>query len=112
MSADDKILKNMVLRVEKLERVVFRSKRDAADVKPAGAKRNYAGATGGIRLLADSGYFDKKRTFGEVCKALETKGYDYSKQAVQTPLNSLSSVKSGLLVGLKEQGRKVYAKRK
>lgn len=112
MSADDKILKSLISRVEKLERVVFCPKKVVPDEKPGGAKKNYAGATGGIRLLADSGYFDRKRTFGEVCKALESKGYHYSKQAVQTPLNLLSSVKSKLLVALKEQGRKVYAKRK
>jgi hypothetical protein len=112
MSADDKILKSLISRVDKLERAVFRPQKAVADEKLGGAKKNYAGATGGIRLLADSGYFDKKRTFGEVCKALEDKGYVYSKQAVQTPLNLLSSVKSGLLVGLKERGRKVYAKRK
>lgn len=112
MNADDKMLKSLISRVEKLERVVFSPKRDAPAPKPAGAKKNYAGATGGIRLLADSGYFDKRRTFGEVCKALESKGYHYSKQAVQTPLNLLSSVKNKLLVALKEQGRKVYAKRK
>jgi len=111
MSANDKVLGRVFSRLERLERAVFQSGRKSAHKTKADAK-NYTGATGGIRLLADEGYFDKKRTFGEICKALESKGYNYSKQAVQTPLNTLSSVKNRLLVGLKEQGRKVYAKRK
>jgi len=112
MSANDKVLGRVLSRLGRLERAVFQSGRTSAHKTKTDAKKQYTGATGGIRLLADEGYFDKKRTFGEVCKALENKGYHYSKQAVQTPLNGLSSVKNGLLVGLKEQGRKVYAKRK
>ncbi len=50
-------------------------------------------------------------SFSEIEGELNKQGYHYSKQAIQTPLNCLSK-QSGPLVGLKEQGHKVYAKRK
>lgn len=111
MTTDEKVLKVIMSRLEKLERAVFRSGKNATTQPDKDAKK-YKGATGGIRLLADEGYFDKKRTFGDICKALENKDYHYTKQAVQTPLNNLSSSKKKLLVALTEKGRKLYAKRK
>jgi hypothetical protein len=111
MSMDDKVLRGIVSRLERLERAFLRSGKKAVDTAHADSKK-YKGATGGIRLLVDEGYFDKKRPFGEICKALESKGYHYSKQAVQTPLNNLSSTKSKLLVAITANRRKLYAKRK
>lgn len=111
MTDDTQILKNLVARLERLEKLLLPANQLTVS-RGANKEKDYGGATGGIRFLADSGYFDKKRTFGEICWALEEKGYNYSRQAVQTPLNKLSSVKAGLLVALKEQGKKVYAKRK
>lgn len=111
MTMDEKVLKVIVSRLEKLERAVFRSGKVTTSKMDKDAKK-YKGATGGIRLLVDEGYFDKKRTFGDICKALENKDYHYTKQAVQTPLNNLSSPKKKLLVALTEKGRKLYAKRK
>ena len=109
MTIDAKMLKDIVARLQKLERAVFRSGQKSPAVKSAGA---YGGATGGLRLLIDRGYFVKKRAFGEIRKALEAKGYHYSPQAVQTPLNTLSSSASGPLVAFAEKGRKMYARRK
>ena len=103
-----KTLKQLESRVAELERAVFarRQKRSSS-----GETGDFKGATGGLRLLATKGFFDRKRTFGEIKEALASHGYHYSKQAVQTPLNTLS--KSGsLLVSFRERGRKVYAKRK
>ncbi len=111
MTTDEKVLRNIMSRLEKLERAVFRSRKGTTSQADKDAKK-YKGATGGIRLLADEGYFDKKRAFGDICKALESKGYHYTKQAVQTPLNNLSSSKKKILVALTEKGRKLYAKRK
>ena len=112
MTWADKLLQDLAARVARLEHAVFPKGKSAPEAKGARSDEKYNGATGGIRLLVDEGFFDKKRTFGDVCQALADKGYYYSKQAVQTPLNKLSSVKIGLLVGLKEQGKKKYARRK
>lgn len=111
MTTDEKVLRDIISRLEKLERAVFLSGKATTSQVDKDAKK-YKGSTGGIRLLADEGYFDKKRTFGDICKALESKGYHYTKQAVQTPLNNLSSPKKKLLVALNDKGRKLYAKRK
>lgn len=108
MANKDKIISDLVNRVEKLERAVFT---DAKTKNLTKGKNDFSGATGGLRLLVTKGFFDKKRSFGEIKQGLADRGYHYSKQAVQTPLNALSKA-GGLLVGLKEKGKKVYAKRK
>jgi hypothetical protein len=91
--------------VEKLERAVFTNRQS----KPA--KLDFKGASGGLRLLLSKGFFDRRRFFSEIEAELHKQGYHYSKQAVQTPLNRFSR-SGGFLVGLKEKGKKVYAKRK
>ena len=100
-----KSLNDLMRRVEKLERAVF------SGAKAKVAKQSFGGATGGLRLLISKGFFDQRRFFSEIESELRKQGYHYSKQAIQTPLNRLS-VSTGPLVGLKEKGRKVYAKRK
>lgn len=108
MSKDEKTIVDLVARVEKLERAVFADNK----TKPKSTgKGDFKGATGGLRLLMSNGFFDQKRRFGEIKKALASHDYHYSNQAVQTPLNNLSKT-GGILVGLKEGGKKVYAKRK
>ena len=109
MSSDiNKTLKDLQLRVKALENVVFTKRQKVAPKKDS---REFKGATGGIRFLVSNGFFDRKRTFGEINEALASYSYHYSKQAVQTPLNNLSKAGS-LLVSFSEGGRKVYAKRK
>ena len=104
----DTTLQNLQLRVEKLEQAVFGKRERKSQKAQSGS---FKGATGGLRFLASKGFFNRKRTFGEINEALANRGYHYSKQAVQTPLNLLS--KSGsLLVSFREEGRKVYARRK
>jgi hypothetical protein len=104
----NKILKNIESRIEKLELAVFdKGQRSFRKTDSS----NFKGATGGLRLLATKGFFDRRRTFGEIKEALASHGYHYSKQAVQTPLNTLSKPGS-LLVGFREGRRKVYARRK
>lgn len=112
MNVDDKIIKQIISRLEKLERAVFAQVKTKSGKFKVDPKKKYKGATGGIRLLVDNGFLDKKRSFSEICKALEDKDYHYTKQAVQTPLNNLSSSKGKILVALTEKGRKLYAKRK
>lgn len=108
MNNKDKIISGLVTRIEKLEKAVF------GGVKPKpqfSGKKDFKGATGGLRLLISKGFFDRKRSFGEIKEALASHDYHYSNQAVQTPLNNLSKA-GGLLVSFKEGGKKVYAKRK
>jgi len=104
----NRTLKDLKLRVEKLENVVF-AKRETRSSKGGG--REFKGATGGLRFLASKGFFNRKRAFREINETLASHGYHYSKQAVQTPLNLLSKPGS-LLVSFREGGRKVYATRK
>jgi len=101
----DNALADLLRRIDKLERAVFGVHKTKI-VKP-----DFKGATGGLRLLLTKGFFDHRRLFAEIEKELLSHGYHYSKQAIQTPLNRLSAT-GGLLVALKEKGRKVYAKRK
>lgn len=104
----DKTIKNLLVRVVKLENVVFNKQSDT----PKKVKnQDFKGATGGIRFLISKGFFSKKRSFGEIRKALSENSYHYSAQAVQTPLNKLSRT-GGFLVALKEDGKKIYAERK
>jgi hypothetical protein len=103
-------LKTLIARVEKLEKAVFGSGKHQSPESFRKSK-GFKGATGGLRLLISKGFFNRKHTFGEIKKALGDYGYHYSNQAVQTPLNTLSKP-GGPLVGFKEQGKKVYAKRK
>lgn len=99
-------VKELLSRVQKLERVVFGKK-----IKAKAEPQAFKGATGGLRYLVSKGFFDRKRFFAEVEGELKKHGYHYSKQAIQTPLNNLSRA-GGPLVGFKENGKKVYARRK
>ena len=108
---DEKILKNILSRLDKLERVVFTTKSLKPRKNREKSSEDYKGATGGIRLLITEGFFDNKRLFKEVRSKLTQKGYYYSRQAVQSGLNNLSK-KNGPLVVLEEKEGKKYAKRK
>lgn len=106
----DQDIKSIIRRIEKLEKAVFGGGADAGASSFAGQEK-FSGATGGIRFLASKGFFNSKRSLGEVKDSLAEKGYHYSVQAVQIALSRLS--KSGaILVTLREGGRKKYAKRK
>lgn len=99
--------RDLIARIEALERAVFGAK----PKKRKTQNSDFKGATGGLRFLISKGFFDRRRPFSEIEMELNKHGYHYSKQAIQTPLNRMS-LQSGPLVALREQGRKVYAKRK
>ena len=101
-----KTISALLLRIKKLEDAVF-GQRKVTAIKP----KEFTGATGGLRFLISKGFFDRKRTFAEIESELCKHNYHYSKQAIQTPLNNLSRAGCAL-VGFKEMGKKVYAKRK
>jgi hypothetical protein len=102
---------DVLARIEALERAVFGANPTIKSRSIKSSTDAFKGATGGLRLLLSNGFFDQRRRFSEIEKELNSQGYHYSKQAIQTPLNRLS-LQSGPLVGLKEKGHKVYAKRK
>jgi len=104
-------VEDLIKRVEKLERAVFVGERKSGGQKKKLVKSDYSGATGGVRLLVDNGFFDRKRSSTEVKIELEKRGYHYSAQAVQMPLMRLSKV-GGPLVSLSGEGKIAYAKRK
>ncbi len=106
----EQINKQIFERLEKLEKVVF-SKREKVTRLPLKEDKSFRGATGGLRLLISKGFFNSKKPFAEIKKELANQDYHYSDQAIQTPLNNLSK-SGGPLVGFKEGGKKVYAKRK
>jgi len=101
-------LEDLVRRVEALESAVLGIGKTKK--KKAGASAstgNFDGATGGVRFLIADGFFNSRRSFAEVEKAMQDNGYHYSKQAVQMPLTRLSGV-GGPLVTLKDKGKNVY----
>lgn len=102
-------LEDFAKRIEKLERAVFGEGKKAN--KKASRPDDHSGATGGVRLLVEEGFFDQRRNFAEVKIELENRGYHYSPQAVQMPLTRLSRV-GGPLVSLTGKGKNAYAKRK
>jgi len=105
----DKVLKDLLIRVKRLGQATFR--KNPKQQESNGGHQDFKGATGGLRFLASKGFFDRKRNFGEIKEALANLGYHYSKQAIQTPLNTLSRA-GELLVSFRDGGKKVYAKRK
>lgn len=106
---DEQSYKDVIRRIEQLEKVVFADRAKPA-TKNADSKK-YKGATGGVRLLIEEGFFNHKRLFGEVCDAVSARGYHYSKQAIQEALTRLST-KEKILVSLEQKGKKVYAVRR
>lgn len=99
-------IKDIINRLEKLERVVFSEGKKRVSVK----KEKFVGPTGGMRLLVSKSFFKTKRSLSEVKNKLAEEGYYYSLQAVQNALNRLSA--GDLLVALRENGKKVYVERK
>jgi len=105
-------LEDLRRRVEVLERAVLGTgKPKIARVSAPASAENFEGATGGVRFLIAEGFFNSRRSFAEVEKAMQDNGYHYSKQAVQMPLTRLSAI-GGPLVALKDKGKNVYVKRK
>lgn len=99
---------NIIKRIEKLEAVVFGSNKKKKNIK---TDSEYNGPTGGVKFLIDKGFFNNKQALSQVRDELNKNGYHYSIQAAQTALSRLSKL-GGLLVSLKESGKKVYVKRK
>lgn len=105
---EEKIIKDIMSRLLKLEKVVFSN--GIKEIEKSG-KKKFSGVKGGINFLILQSFFNERRTAPEVRTELRNNKYQYSIQAVQTALNRLSKLK-GPLVALKESGKKVYVRRK
>jgi hypothetical protein len=103
---DDRALKSIGSRVERLEKAVF-----GGEGKKAKRPDRFTGAAGGTRFLLSKGFFKQARTAPAVKAELDKNGYVYRISVVQTGLNRLSG-RSGLLVAFKKDGKKVYVERK
>jgi hypothetical protein len=95
-------------RLKKLENAVFGKKQK---VLTANRPEDYGGLVGGLKLLVQKGFFNSRRGLAEIRSELSANDYHYSLQAVNTAVTRLSK-SSGPLVAFKENGKKVYAKRK
>lgn len=105
--SEKRLLQQIVDRIKRLEKTVLNGEKK---VKKRG-RENFAGPSGGIRLLVSEGFFKTKRSLSDVRSALAKKDYHYSAAAIQTALNRLST-RVGPLAAFKEGGKKLYVKRK
>jgi len=105
---DERTLKNLIRRLERLEKAVFEDKRKQA---PKQRGQAFTGPSGGVRLLISNGFFKTKRNLADVKKVLAKKDYHYGAAQVQTALNRLST-RTGPLAASTEGGKKLYVRRK
>lgn len=105
---DGNKLRQIIDRIERLEKAIFISKRKTA---PTIQAKDFGGLKGGLHLLISRGFFKTKKTLSDTKQELEKHGYHYSAPAVQTTLNRLSR-RTGPLTTFREGGKKVYIKRK
>lgn len=105
-------MKDIIKRIEKLEKAVFgKMENSKGKNKKPKKEDSFSGPTGGLRFLISKNYFTKKRSLAEVKKEMEKNSYIYSDQAVQMALGRNSKV-GGPLVSLKDGGKKAYVERK
>lgn len=102
-------IKDILSRLEKLEKEVFPKTKQEIKSKPKDQK--FSGAKGGVLFLLSKGYFAQHRAATDVKVELSKNDYHYSIQVVQTALNRLSKGKAEL-VAMKNNGKKTYVKRK
>jgi hypothetical protein len=107
---DEKQIKDILTRLEKLEKKVFPVGKQISKVNGEKSE-NFSGTKGGILFLLSKGYFNQRRSAPDVKAELGKNDYHYSIQVVQTALNRLSKGKGGL-VAMKEEGKKIYVKRR
>ncbi|HEX3095983.1 MAG TPA: hypothetical protein VHQ20_02590 [Patescibacteria group bacterium] len=102
-----KEINSILIRLSKLEQAVF----SQAIAKKVKSKKDYTGPSGGLAMLAEKGFFSKKRTTAEAFAEMQKNDYHYRLSVVQTALNRMS-VKNGKLTTFREAGKKVYVIRK
>lgn len=104
-----KRLKNHERRIGLLER---RPSRNSSQTKKESKMgKSYSGPAGGIRLLGEEGFFKSKKDLSSVRDELKKRDYNYPTKSIDNALRRASSTK-GLLVALREEGKKIYVERK
>jgi len=78
-------IKELESRIQKLEKVVFKTF-TAGKKTSKKSDKSYDGLTGGITLLINNGFFKKPVLVTEVQDELQREGYFYSIQATDTLL--------------------------
>lgn len=106
---DTQTLAKIESRLSRLERAVFGPKK--TPITAARNEKSAEGPSGGIRILISKSYFSKKRSVAEVRDALAKNDFHYRTSAIQTALNR-SSTRTGPLTATREDGRKLYVRRK
>jgi len=105
---DSKKIKELELRIEKLEKIILGSKIKKSTKEVS----EYVGLTGGLNLLLDQGFFNKPVLVTEVLDDLKREGYFYSLQAVDTILRRNMVAKKRILTRMKIDGLWQYVIRK
>lgn len=109
MLIDDKTIKSVLARLDKLEKAVFGSGKKKVVVKK---QEDFSGPKGGVLFLLTKGFLNKRKTASEVHAELQKNDYHYQLKVVRTALDRMSKGRNGLLTSLLHSGKKVYAKRK
>lgn len=105
-------LTEIIVRLEKLEAVVFGSSSTAVhQVIESANTKQYSGLVGGLRLLLADGFFSTPQELGSIRSELASRGYYYRRQAVHNSLTRLAKP-NGPLVVVRKGRTKSYAKRK
>jgi hypothetical protein len=108
MPKDD--LKDIVKRVEALERAVLSKQASGKPVVAPTAKQE-SGLVGGLRVLLRGGFFKSKKNFDEIYEGLTKEGYVYTRKVTRTAIERMAKI-GGPLIVLPEGGDKVYVERK
>lgn len=105
MSKDPKkITEQIISLVNELAKLAgVRTKKLPASIGTA--KRKMVGATGGLRLLIDEGYFDSPKQLPEIIDKLREEGRHYSQATVSMGL--LNLVRERILTRFKEKKGKI-----
>lgn len=95
---DDTRFTDFEERLGRLEEAVFGGNKEVK-----APPKKFDGATGGIRLLIEEGFFDEPKLISEVRERLKAEGYHYGDSTIAMGLVAL--VKQRSLVRFKQEGQ-------
>lgn len=110
MKKDPKQLaENIIALVSELAELVggkIETRPVRAPRSPRESRKDTSGATGGLRVLVDEGYFDSPRQLPEIIERLKQEGRHYSSAAISMGL--LNLVKERALMRFREKNDKKW----